>query len=154
MVPALARIAISVVRRRVLKQARARMQIGRRGVFLELDLDTEIGLHVYRHGWSDDIAGALDALLEPGDVVVDGGANIGGFTLVAASIVGPGGAVHAVEAAPATAALLRRSVALNPQARSPCTRSHLPTRPASASSRRSNRGSGSRRSRPRAKARS
>ena len=117
MVPALARIAISVVRRRVLKQRRARRQIGRRGVWLELDLDTEIGLHVYRHGWTDDLAGALDALLAPGDVVVDGGANIGGFTLVAASIVGPSGAVHAVEAAPATAALLRRSVALNPHVR-------------------------------------
>jgi FkbM family methyltransferase len=117
MVPALARIAITVFQRRVLKQTRGRKQIGRRGVYLELDLDTEIGLHVYRHGWTDDIAGALDVLLQGGDVVVDGGANIGGFTLVAASIVGPSGAVHAVEAAPATAALLRRSVALNPHVR-------------------------------------
>jgi FkbM family methyltransferase len=113
--PALARIALGAIRRRVLRATTARVEIGDRGVFLVVDLDTGQGLHIYRHGWNDDVAGALDALLRPGDVVVDGGANLGAFTLVAASIVGPGGTVHAVEAAPATAALLRGSVEANPR---------------------------------------
>jgi len=112
---ALARIAAGAVRRRLLRSTRARVELGDRGVFLDVDLDTSHGLHVYRHGWSDAAADALDELLRPGDVVVDGGANLGGFTLVAASIVGPRGAVHAVEAAPETAALLRRSVDANPR---------------------------------------
>lgn len=113
--PALARWAAGAVRRRVSRSRRARVQIGRRGVFMDVDLDTLPGIHVYRHGFRDDVADALDLLLRPGDVVIDGGANLGGFSLVASSIVGPQGAVHAIEAAPGTAAELRRSVALNPR---------------------------------------
>jgi FkbM family methyltransferase len=82
---------------------------------MDVDLDTLPGIHVYRHGYRDDVADALDLLLRPGDVVVDGGANLGGFSLVAASIVGRQGAVHSIEAAPGTAAELRRSVAANPR---------------------------------------
>jgi FkbM family methyltransferase len=111
---ALARIGVGAIRRRVFGLRSARVELGGRGVFLDADLDTAIGLHVYRHGWCDAAAGALDRLLDRGDVVVDGGANIGAFSLVAASVVGPEGAVHAVEGAPATVALLRRSVLANP----------------------------------------
>ena len=46
---------------------------------------------------------------------VAGGANIG--LLTAASVVGPSGAAHAVEVAPATAAMLRGNVARDPELR-------------------------------------
>lgn len=53
------------------------------------------------------------ASLAPGDVFVDVGANIGYFSLVAASVVGGQGAVYAFEPAPDNWALLRQSAARN-----------------------------------------
>ena len=111
---ALARVGAGFVRRRVLHSHSVRVQLGRRGVFFDLDLDTASGLHVYRHGWHDEAADAIERLVPRGGVVIDGGANVGGFALTAASVVGPEGAVHAVEAAPGTAELLRRNVVANP----------------------------------------
>lgn len=49
-------------------------------------------------------------ILSPGDVVVDAGANIGFFSVLAAAIVGPGGKVIAVEPHPDNLRLLRESV--------------------------------------------
>lgn len=46
-------------------------------------------------------------------VVVDVGANFGYYSLLLADLVGPRGRVYAVEPAPDTAALLRRSIGLN-----------------------------------------
>jgi FkbM family methyltransferase len=51
--------------------------------------------------------------LRPGETYVDVGANIGLLALRAASIVGAGGRVVAVEAHPRTASFLRENVALN-----------------------------------------
>ncbi|MCA9682302.1 MAG: FkbM family methyltransferase [Myxococcales bacterium] len=51
--------------------------------------------------------------LKPGEVVVDAGANIGYYTLLAARLVGPTGHVYAFEPEPEAVALLRRNVALN-----------------------------------------
>lgn len=53
------------------------------------------------------------ALLRPGDFVLDVGANVGTLCLPAARRVGPGGRVLAIEPTPRTAAVLRRSLALN-----------------------------------------
>jgi len=53
------------------------------------------------------------AFLRPGDVVVDVGANIGTHTLEAASLVGPGGRVYAVEAHPRTHRFLAANIRLN-----------------------------------------
>ena len=53
------------------------------------------------------------SLLKPGCVVVDVGANIGKYTLLASGLVGPSGRVHAVECAPETLALLRNNVRRN-----------------------------------------
>lgn len=50
---------------------------------------------------------AFLALLRPGDVVFDVGANRGHFTRLFSRIVGESGAVHAFEPVPATFALLR-----------------------------------------------
>lgn len=69
---------------------------------LLLDGFWEMGLtmHVARH-------------VRPGMVAIDVGANFGYYTILLAALVGDGGRVLAIEPAPATAAMLRRSVALN-----------------------------------------
>ena len=53
------------------------------------------------------------ALLEPGDLVVDVGANIGLHSLAMGHTVGPAGRVVALEPNPRLAELLRRNMALN-----------------------------------------
>jgi FkbM family methyltransferase len=53
------------------------------------------------------------SLINAGDVCVDAGANVGHYTFLMASIVGPSGRVVAFEANPAMVELLGRSIALN-----------------------------------------
>ena len=53
------------------------------------------------------------SLLKPGDTVVDVGANIGHYTLLAAEVVGPLGRIHAVECSPETLALLSNNIRKN-----------------------------------------
>jgi FkbM family methyltransferase len=53
------------------------------------------------------------SLLKPGDVVIDVGANIGHYTLLAAAVVGPLGRIHAVECSPETLAMLSNNVSKN-----------------------------------------
>ena len=55
----------------------------------------------------------ISALLRPGDVLLDIGANIGWFTLLASTLVGESGRVHAFEPRRPTVDYLRRSVAMN-----------------------------------------
>ncbi len=57
-----------------------------------------------------------ESCLAPGDVFVDVGAHVGYFSLLASHLVGPSGGVVAIEASPATFALLQRNLALNPHA--------------------------------------
>jgi FkbM family methyltransferase len=54
--------------------------------------------------------------LRPGMTVLDVGAHIGYFSLLAADCVGRGGLVHAFEPTPSTAAILRMNLAGKPQA--------------------------------------
>src|SRR5262249_49857354 len=58
---------------------------------------TPLGLQLYRYGHHDPDVELIGRLLSPGDVFVDGGANIGLFTLVAAERVGKAGRVLAFE---------------------------------------------------------
>lgn len=51
--------------------------------------------------------------LRPGDTFIDVGANVGLYTLLALSVVGDNGFVHAFEPNPSVAAMLRESLALN-----------------------------------------
>jgi FkbM family methyltransferase len=51
--------------------------------------------------------------LRPGEAFIDGGANIGTYSLLAAKVVGPGGRVDAFEPDPLAAARLRENIALN-----------------------------------------
>lgn len=57
----------------------------------------------------------LNKLLSPGDVFIDGGANLGVFTAVASSIVGESGRVLAFEPAEESYSLLEKNAALNKQ---------------------------------------
>lgn len=52
-------------------------------------------------------------ILDPGMVVVDIGANVGYFSLLAADLVGPAGTVYAIEPEPRNNAILRKNVDLN-----------------------------------------
>jgi FkbM family methyltransferase len=57
--------------------------------------------------------GFLLCRLSQGDVVIDAGANIGCFSLLASRKVGPNGLVVAVEPEPSNAACLRSNISLN-----------------------------------------
>jgi FkbM family methyltransferase len=63
--------------------------------------------------WESHVTGWMHDALEPGAVMVDAGANIGYFTLLAARRVGPTGRVISIEAHPGLVEILRRNVALN-----------------------------------------
>ena len=65
--------------------------------------------------WEPYETSLLLSMLRPGDVFVDVGANIGYFSVLAASVVGDDGAVFAFEPDPDNFRLLRRNVALNGQ---------------------------------------
>ena len=63
--------------------------------------------------WEPYETSLVQRLLRPGDVFVDVGANIGYFSILAASIVGSQGAVFAFEPDPENCRLLRANSALN-----------------------------------------
>ncbi len=63
--------------------------------------------------WEPAVTAIYRAALRPGDVVVDIGANVGTHALLAASLVGPHGRVHAIEASPWIHARLLRNIAAN-----------------------------------------
>ncbi|MCB1914562.1 MAG: FkbM family methyltransferase [Rhodocyclaceae bacterium] len=76
--------------------------------------DAYIGAVLDRYGeFSPAEATLLAALLAPGDVAVDAGANIGCLTLAMAHSVGAGGRVHAFEPQPAAFELLRANLSMN-----------------------------------------
>src|SRR6185312_84581 len=77
------------------------------------DLHTPLGLGLYRYGYRDPDLDLVAKLLRPGDVFVDGGANVGLFTLVAANRVGAAGKVIAFEPGRAVRMSLLANVVLN-----------------------------------------
>ena len=82
----------------------------------EMDLDVRVG-EMYRGTHSMEVVHALRHLLDPGDVFVDVGANIGYLTAVAGDRVGPSGRVVAFEPVPAYAARVQRLAEDNPRYR-------------------------------------
>jgi FkbM family methyltransferase len=107
------RLGASRVRAAFPELSRPTVPLGKGGPRLIADLRTPTGLRLYRYGLVDPLADLLRACLAPGDVVVDGGANIGVFTLIAAAAVGPHGRVIACEPSRETTPLLQANVALN-----------------------------------------
>ncbi|MEA2220711.1 MAG: hypothetical protein QOJ35_3337 [Solirubrobacteraceae bacterium] len=83
------------------------------GARVRVDLDTRHGRRLFAYGFCEPASRAMRALARPAGVVVDGGANIGLFTVLAATCVGREGRVVACEPAPATMALLRDNVERN-----------------------------------------
>ncbi len=66
------------------------------------------------HGlWEPFETSVFLSLLRPGDTVIDVGANVGYYTVLAARRVGPTGTVHAFEPDADNVRLLRENVALN-----------------------------------------
>jgi len=63
--------------------------------------------------WEPHVENIIVASLQPGDPVIDIGANVGYHTLAMASAVGSGGQIHAFEANPQAMRLLRATMSLN-----------------------------------------
>jgi FkbM family methyltransferase len=69
---------------------------------------------IYFQGSSEpELANFIKAFLKPGMIFVDIGAHLGEYTVLAASIVGDSGHVHAFEASPDTFEILTRNVKFN-----------------------------------------
>lgn len=83
------------------------------GAVVRVDLRTAHGRRLYAYGFCEPAAEAMLSLLDPGDLVIDCGANVGLFTCLAAAWVGAEGGVVACEPSPATMELLRDNVDLN-----------------------------------------
>lgn len=71
--------------------------------------DAAVGDHVRQGAYEPDVTAVFRRLLRPGMGVIDLGANIGFFTMLSASLVGPAGWVLAMEPNPANAKLLEAS---------------------------------------------
>lgn len=70
-------------------------------------------VHYFTERFDWDQMGFLARYLRPGDGFLDVGANIGTYTLLAASLVGPDGAITAIEPLPEAARRLRENLARN-----------------------------------------
>ena len=83
------------------------------GAEARADLRTPGGLGLYRYGFCSLESRLVRRLLRPGDVFVDGGANVGLLSLVGAAAVGGSGRVLACEPAPETMVLLKANADVN-----------------------------------------
>lgn len=85
----------------------------------KVDLDFTSGTEALAHFAREklvpepEVVAVMARALRPGDVVVDGGANVGFFTLLMSVLVGPGGWVHAFEPEPGNRKALVRNIELN-----------------------------------------
>ncbi len=85
----------------------------REGLQLHLDLRDYIQRGIFYEAWETPELAFARAILRPGDIMFDVGANVGIFTLVAARIVGPTGQVHAFEPIPVNFERLTENVQRN-----------------------------------------
>ena len=86
----------------------------RHGLFMFNRHDTFVGRGLDLYGeWCDFEIQMLTQFINPGDTVVDAGANIGTHTVALGNKVGPTGTVHAFEPQPRLFAMLAGNVALN-----------------------------------------
>jgi FkbM family methyltransferase len=84
------------------------------GAVVECDRRDFIQARIAHFGvWEPDISAVFEELVRPGDIVLDVGANIGYFSLLASQLTGPSGLVVAVEAWPATVKLLEENIRTN-----------------------------------------
>jgi len=84
------------------------------GFKMDLDLTDWLGQHVFASGvYEPSTSLLIRSLLETGDVVIDGGANVGFFTLLMARRVGSSGQVTAFEPVPDLRNQLLKNLTLN-----------------------------------------
>ncbi|MBK9711206.1 MAG: FkbM family methyltransferase [Kouleothrix sp.] len=89
------------------------IRLARFTIYVRLD-DWAVGARIaVKRSYEPHVSRAIDALLRPGMVVVDVGANIGYYTLLAATRVGPAGKVIAFEPGESSCDLLRMSLRAN-----------------------------------------
>jgi FkbM family methyltransferase len=68
------------------------------GEIVTIDLDDRIQRLMWGGAYEPHVRSCFATLLRPGDTFVDVGAHIGFFSMIASSLVGPGGKVYAFEA--------------------------------------------------------
>jgi FkbM family methyltransferase len=86
----------------------------RDGLRMRVRLPDKIQERIYLFGlWEPAITRFVKSRLQPGDLFVDVGANVGYYSLLAARCIGPKGRVVAIEASPAIALQLEENIALN-----------------------------------------
>ncbi len=85
------------------------------GHFLYVDpQDDSVSAHLIARGlWEFWVDQAVRGLVRPGDRIIEVGANVGYFTVLMASLIGPQGRITSFEANPMLAELVRRSLSLN-----------------------------------------
>jgi FkbM family methyltransferase len=80
----------------------------------KIQFPDKIQRYIFYFGvWEPAITAFIRGSLAPGDKFVDIGANIGYYTCLAAKLVGPSGAVYAIEASSSTYELLLENLKLN-----------------------------------------
>ncbi|MDT7934269.1 MAG: FkbM family methyltransferase [Sphingomonadaceae bacterium] len=83
------------------------------GIAMRLDLNELVEASIVRHGdWEPCISAYIRRTVGAGDVVIDIGANVGFYSLLAAKLAGPSGRIYAIEPSPAIFADLTANVAL------------------------------------------
>ena len=99
----------------LLRSTGSRKMITVNGRRMYVDLwDSAVSNHLFVHKtWEPEETQLVANLLKPGDVFVDIGANIGYFTLLASTSVGPAGRVFAFEPEPRNFALLCKNSQVN-----------------------------------------
>lgn len=91
-----------------------RVIAGTRQGLMELDPGDLVQIEILRHGAYESATCRLfETLVREGDVVVDVGANVGQYSLLAARLCGAAGKVLALEPNPAIFQALRRNLGLN-----------------------------------------
>ncbi len=84
------------------------------GFSLHVDLSSKNQRRMYFSGlYEPNVTRLFQTLLTTGDTVIDGGANIGYYSLLSSQCVGAGGAVHAFEPVPSTFGALEENIRLN-----------------------------------------
>lgn len=84
------------------------------GCVVECDVRDEVARQIYFSGAYEGVEAFLfTRLLRPGMTVLDVGANLGQYTLLASTAVGPGGSVHSFEPVPVNFARVSRNVLNN-----------------------------------------
>ena len=83
------------------------------GITMRLDLANGQQRQMYMGCFNLALQRVVKGLLPPGGVLVDIGANVGFFSLLGATVVGPSGRVFAVEPYPPNFSILQEHIALN-----------------------------------------